>query len=92
MARTLGEWGLEEEAFTTELILSELVTNAIRYAIGPIHVRLILDRSLICEVSDHSSTSPHLRQAATTDEGAAGCSWWPSSPTAGAPGTHRTAR
>ncbi|WP_433572704.1 SpoIIE family protein phosphatase [Streptomyces sp. CA-251247] len=72
VARTLAEWGLEEEAFTTELILSELVTNAIRYAIGPIHVRLILDRSLICEVSDHSSTSPHLRQAATTDEGGRG--------------------
>ncbi|MGI5403607.1 SpoIIE family protein phosphatase [Streptomyces sp. CA-135486] len=69
---TLAEWGLEEEAFTTELILSELVTNAIRYASGPIRVRLIRDRSLICEVSDHSSTSPHLRQAATTDEGGRG--------------------
>ncbi|WP_405889911.1 SpoIIE family protein phosphatase [Streptomyces sp. NBC_00133] len=69
---TLAEWGLDEEAFTTELILSELVTNAIRYATGPIRVRLIRDRSLICEVSDHSSTSPHLRQAAITDEGGRG--------------------
>ncbi|MFI1112081.1 MULTISPECIES: SpoIIE family protein phosphatase [Streptomyces] len=68
----LGEWGLDEEAVTTELILSELVTNAIRYAEGPIQVRLIRDRELICEVSDHSSTSPHLRQAATTDEGGRG--------------------
>ncbi|MFF8957551.1 SpoIIE family protein phosphatase [Streptomyces sp. NPDC014894] len=68
----LGEWDLGEEAFTTELILSELVTNAIRYAIGPIRVRLIRDRTLICEVSDHSSTSPHLRQAASTDEGGRG--------------------
>ncbi|HET6354656.1 SpoIIE family protein phosphatase [Streptomyces sp.] len=68
----LAEWELEEEAFTTELILSELVTNAIRYATGPIRVRLIRDRTLICEVSDHSSTSPHLRQAATTDEGGRG--------------------
>ena len=68
----LAEWGLEEEAFTTELILSELVTNAIRYAAGPIRVRLIRDRTLICEVSDRSSTSPHLRQAATTDEGGRG--------------------
>ncbi|MFF3246947.1 SpoIIE family protein phosphatase [Streptomyces sp. NPDC002870] len=72
VSRKLAEWGLEEEAFTTELILSELVTNAIRYATGPIRVRLIRDRSLICEVSDHSSTSPHLRQAATTDEGGRG--------------------
>ncbi|UYQ60272.1 SpoIIE family protein phosphatase/ATP-binding protein [Streptomyces peucetius] len=72
VADRLGEWGLEEESFTTELILSELVTNAIRYAAGPIRVRLIRDRALICEVSDHSSTSPHLRQAAITDEGGRG--------------------
>ncbi|MCX4584863.1 SpoIIE family protein phosphatase/ATP-binding protein [Streptomyces sp. NBC_01481] len=72
VTRKLAEWELEEEAFTTELILSELVTNAIRYATGPIRVRLIRDRTLICEVSDHSSTSPHLRQAAITDEGGRG--------------------
>ncbi|MEV6396684.1 SpoIIE family protein phosphatase [Streptomyces sp. NPDC051907] len=72
VARKLAEWDLDEEAFTTELILSELVTNAIRYSAGPIRVRLIRDRSLICEVSDHSSTSPHLRQAAITDEGGRG--------------------
>ena len=66
------EWGLDELAFTTELILSELVTNAIRYGSGPIRVRLLRDRSLICEVSDGSSTSPHLRYAATTDEGGRG--------------------
>ncbi|MFJ9419911.1 SpoIIE family protein phosphatase [Streptomyces sp. NPDC101227] len=70
--RKLVEWDLADEAFTAELILSELVTNAIRYASGPIHVRLIRDRALICEVSDHSSTSPHLKQAATTDEGGRG--------------------
>ncbi|REK90504.1 GAF domain-containing protein [Streptomyces inhibens] len=70
--RKLIEWGLAEEAFTAELILSELVTNSIRYAAGPIGVRLIRDTSLICEVSDRSSTSPHLRQAATTDEGGRG--------------------
>ncbi|WP_043268567.1 SpoIIE family protein phosphatase/ATP-binding protein [Streptomyces sp. CT34] len=70
--RKLAEWGLADETFTSELILSELVTNAIRYAVGPIRVRLIRDRSLICEVADHSSTSPHLRQAATTDEGGRG--------------------
>ncbi|MFE6170576.1 SpoIIE family protein phosphatase [Streptomyces sp. NPDC056464] len=71
-ARTLEDWGLTEEAFTTELILSELVTNALRHATGPIGVRLIRDRALICEVSDGSSTAPHLRSAATTDEGGRG--------------------
>ncbi|MFG2268647.1 SpoIIE family protein phosphatase [Streptomyces chartreusis] len=70
--RTLTEWGLEEEAFTTELILSELVTNALRHATGPIRVRLIRDLTLICEVSDGSSTAPHLRSAAATDEGGRG--------------------
>ncbi|MGP3634793.1 SpoIIE family protein phosphatase [Streptomyces sp. 24-1644] len=72
VARWLGERGLDEEAFVTELILSELVTNAIRYGSGPIGVRLLYDRSLVCEVSDTSSTSPHLRYAATTDEGGRG--------------------
>ncbi|MGW7287399.1 SpoIIE family protein phosphatase [Streptomyces sp. NPDC054847] len=68
----LTEWGLEEAAFTTELVLSELVTNAIRYGAAPIHVRLLRDTTLICEVSDGSSTSPHLRRAAITDEGGRG--------------------
>lgn len=72
VAQWLTERGLDEEAFTTELILSELVTNAVRYGTGPIEVRLLYDRNLICEVSDTSNTSPHLRYAATTDEGGRG--------------------
>ncbi|MFE6905038.1 SpoIIE family protein phosphatase [Streptomyces erythrochromogenes] len=68
----LVEWGLGDIAFAAELILSELVTNAIRYGSEPVRVRLLRDRSLICEVSDGSSTSPHLRYAATTDEGGRG--------------------
>ncbi|MGP3980880.1 SpoIIE family protein phosphatase [Streptomyces sp. KR80] len=73
VARRLAEWGLDEMVFTTELVISELITNAIRYATGPIRVRLIRDRNnLICEVADGSSTSPHLRRAAITDEGGRG--------------------
>lgn len=71
-AQQVTDWGLDDAAFTTELVLSELVTNAIRYADGPVQVRLLRDRSLICEVSDSSSTSPRLRRAATTDEGGRG--------------------
>ncbi|MFE5811364.1 SpoIIE family protein phosphatase [Streptomyces sp. NPDC056491] len=71
-AAQLVAWGLEDISFTTELILSELITNAIRYGSAPVRVRLLRDRSLICEVSDGSSTSPHLRYAATTDEGGRG--------------------
>ncbi|MBO0914387.1 SpoIIE family protein phosphatase [Streptomyces laculatispora] len=70
--RWLADQGLDEEGFVTELILSELVTNAIRYGSEPITVRLLYDRALICEVSDCSSTSPHLRYAETTDEGGRG--------------------
>ncbi|MFC9287122.1 SpoIIE family protein phosphatase [Streptomyces sp. NPDC057052] len=71
--RRLESWGLGGTAFTTELILSELVTNAIRYGASPIRLRLLRDRdSLICEVADGTSTSPHLRRAAFTDEGGRG--------------------
>ncbi|UXY18208.1 SpoIIE family protein phosphatase [Streptomyces cynarae] len=69
---TLLEWGLEEIGFTTELIISELVTNAIRHGAPPVSVRLLYGRCLICEVTDGSSTSPRLRRAATTDEGGRG--------------------
>ncbi len=71
-ARQLDRWNLGDLTFTTELILSELITNAIRHAIGPITVRLLRDRFLVCEVADASSTSPHVRYAATTDEGGRG--------------------
>ena len=68
----LEAWGLEEAGFVTELVVSELVTNAIRYGADPIQLRLIHDRTLICEVSDGNSTSPHLRRARIYDEGGRG--------------------
>ena len=70
--RRLSGWGLDETAFAAELILSELITNAIRHGTGPIRVRLLYGRTLICEVSDASNTAPHLRRAASTDEGGRG--------------------
>ncbi|NEB01103.1 SpoIIE family protein phosphatase [Streptomyces sp. SID13726] len=71
-SRQLTEWGLEEFAFTTELVVSELVTNAIRHAVGPIRLRLIRERTLLCEVFDGGATAPHLRHPRTTDEGGRG--------------------
>ncbi|MEU9942708.1 SpoIIE family protein phosphatase [Streptomyces lavendulae] len=68
----LDRWGLEESSFATELLLSELVTNAVRYGSAPIRVRLILDRTLICEVHDASNSAPRMRHAASTDEGGRG--------------------
>ena len=76
MRSAVGEqlltWGLDDTAETTELLVSEMITNAIRHAHEPIEVRLMLDRTLICEVSDGSSTSPRLRLAGITDEGGRG--------------------
>ena len=72
VSRRLAEWGMDELVFTTELIVSELVTNALRHATGPITLRLIRERALICEVSDASSTSPRMRHARTTDESGRG--------------------
>ncbi|GGM15495.1 hypothetical protein GCM10010129_69650 [Streptomyces fumigatiscleroticus] len=68
----LSAWDLDEAVFVTELVVSELVTNAIRYGEPPVQLRLIRDSSLICEVSDGSSTSPHLRRAHAYDEGGRG--------------------
>ncbi|MEV7565420.1 ATP-binding SpoIIE family protein phosphatase [Streptomyces tanashiensis] len=68
----LSRWDLDELAFTTELVASELVTNAIRYAGGPISLRLIRTTTLICEVSDGSSTQPRMRRAHATEEGGRG--------------------
>ncbi|WP_329611602.1 SpoIIE family protein phosphatase [Kitasatospora herbaricolor] len=70
--RQLAEWGLEDLTMVTELVVSELVTNAIRYGDRPIRLRLIRHSTLICEVFDASSTSPRLRHARTTDEGGRG--------------------
>ncbi|WP_399896742.1 SpoIIE family protein phosphatase [Streptomyces sp. BBFR51] len=72
VSEQLTRWGLDETAFVTELVVSELVTNAIRYGEPPIQLRLIRDSTLICEVSDSSSTSPHLRRAHAYDEGGRG--------------------
>ena len=70
--RQLEAWQLEEASFITELVVSELVTNAIRYGSPPIQLRLIRDSMLICEVSDGSNTAPHLHRARVFDEGGRG--------------------
>ncbi|WP_327315814.1 SpoIIE family protein phosphatase [Streptomyces sp. NBC_01235] len=72
VARRLADWGLDEVVFTAELVVSELVTNAIRYGTPPVQLRLIRDTALICEVSDSSSTAPHMRRARMFDEGGRG--------------------
>jgi anti-sigma regulatory factor (Ser/Thr protein kinase) len=71
-ARQLADWGLEDITYTTELLVSELVTNAIRHAHEPVQLRIILDGVLSCEVFDGSSSAPHLRRADRYDEAGRG--------------------
>ncbi|WP_051943058.1 ATP-binding SpoIIE family protein phosphatase [Streptacidiphilus rugosus] len=71
-SRQLTVWGLDELVFVTELVVSELVTNAIRYGRTPMRLRLIRDSALTCEVSDASGTAPHLRRARSFEEGGRG--------------------
>ncbi|MFD5424357.1 SpoIIE family protein phosphatase [Streptomyces sp. NPDC127084] len=72
-ADQLIRWQIPDTTYVTELIVSELVTNAIRYGTPPIELRLLRhDNTLTTEVSDTSNTSPHLRRARTYDEGGRG--------------------
>ncbi|QES31724.1 serine/threonine protein phosphatase [Streptomyces venezuelae] len=68
----LARWGLEELTDSVELLVSEVVTNAVRYASRPITLRLLRTDVLRCEVGDDVPQLPRLRQARATDEGGRG--------------------
>ncbi|MER5741153.1 MULTISPECIES: SpoIIE family protein phosphatase [unclassified Streptomyces] len=73
LARTqLTAWGLDALVDTVELLVSELVTNALRYGEGEIRLRLLRDRTLVCEVWDAGLVQPRRRRAKDTDEGGRG--------------------
>lgn len=99
---TLRAWGLDAVGDVTVLLVSELVTNSLRYASGPIGVRLQRRNpaadgtaggpALLVEVSDPLPDPPRERVAEPNDEGAAGCTSSPSPRSAGGPGTGSRAR
>ncbi|WP_051966709.1 ATP-binding SpoIIE family protein phosphatase [Kitasatospora mediocidica] len=64
----LRRWGLEELADNTELMVSELVTNAIQHATRPVTLRLVRTSLLRCEVGDDSPQLPRRRPAGPQDE------------------------
>ncbi|HXZ65448.1 MAG TPA: ATP-binding protein, partial [Streptosporangiaceae bacterium] len=66
--RPLRRWGLTDLLPTAELLVSELVTNAVRYAQGKIGLRLVLENGLVCEVLDDSAALPRLRHPDDSDE------------------------
>ncbi|MFE2284082.1 ATP-binding protein [Streptomyces sp. NPDC059443] len=79
---TLRDWGLDSVGDVTVLLVSELVTNSLRYASGPIGVRLVRRNpavagaasgpALLVEVSDPLPDPPRERVAQPDDEGGRG--------------------
>ncbi|MGW2189376.1 SpoIIE family protein phosphatase [Streptomyces sp. NPDC001719] len=70
--RALARWGLDELSDSVELLVSEVITNAVRYAERPISLRLLRTDVLRCEVGDDVPQLPRLRQARPSDEGGRG--------------------
>ncbi|MDA5284106.1 ATP-binding protein [Streptomyces sp. Isolate_45] len=65
--------GLAQLIDTTQLLASELFTNALRHARGPIHVRVSLHGDLLrCEVDDADPHGPTRRNAPTDAENGRG--------------------
>ncbi|HEV7931368.1 MAG TPA: SpoIIE family protein phosphatase [Actinomadura sp.] len=69
---TLAGWGLSDHSDLTELLATELVTNAVRHGTRPIELRLLRTDALLCEVSDDDHHLPVLRYADDDDEGGRG--------------------
>ena len=72
LAEPMKRWDLEDLIPTTELLVSELVTNAVRYSRGEVTLRLVNEKALVCEVLDNSGALPRLRQANGEDENGRG--------------------
>ncbi|WP_164784854.1 ATP-binding SpoIIE family protein phosphatase [Streptomyces griseoviridis] len=69
----LHEWGLDRLAEPAALMVSELVTNAVRHSHhGPVVLRLVRGDTLLCEVDDDDSELPSLRNAGPDDESGRG--------------------
>ncbi|MFD5794240.1 SpoIIE family protein phosphatase [Streptomyces diastatochromogenes] len=72
VSRQLRKWGLDHLVTKVELIVSELVTNAIHHGDGPSRLRLIQHQVLTCEVSDSHTGHPRPRHPRNLDENGRG--------------------
>ncbi|MEO3830089.1 SpoIIE family protein phosphatase [Actinomadura sp. B10D3] len=72
VAARLAGWGLESLTDTAQLLVSELVTNALVHGAGSLGLRMVRGRTLLCEVRDDGADLPHLRHADATDESGRG--------------------
>jgi PAS domain S-box-containing protein len=70
--QTLRTWRLEQLTDPAVLLVSELVTNSLRYAHGPIGVRMVRGTTLLVEVSDPLSDPPRARRPTVEEEGGRG--------------------
>jgi len=68
LRRVLRQWDMEHFADTAELLVSELVTNAVRHAPGPIHLTARGGHTLRCHIDDGSRLLPRLHNACPDDE------------------------
>ncbi|MGW4751763.1 SpoIIE family protein phosphatase [Streptomyces chartreusis] len=69
----LHDWGLARLADTAELLVSELVTNAVRHSHGrPVELRLVRGDTLLCEVDDDDHDLPTLLSAGPIDDAGRG--------------------
>ncbi|WP_037771942.1 SpoIIE family protein phosphatase [Streptomyces sclerotialus] len=65
----LARWGLESAADTAEILVSEVVTNAVRHAHSEhVVLRLVRTDALLCEVSDDDHSLPQLLSVRDEDE------------------------
>ncbi|MFF4233608.1 ATP-binding protein [Streptomyces sp. NPDC001820] len=67
----LTDWALDEQIEDTELLVSEVVTNALRHAWGPIRLTFCLSSrhgGLRCEIEDANPAEPLGRHADEHDE------------------------
>ncbi|MFF1510986.1 SpoIIE family protein phosphatase [Streptomyces sp. NPDC058326] len=70
--RALARWGLEELTDSVELLISEVVTNAVRFAERPLTLRLHRTDVLRCEVADDSPQMPRQGRVRPSDESGRG--------------------
>ncbi|WP_432136132.1 MULTISPECIES: SpoIIE family protein phosphatase [unclassified Streptomyces] len=70
----LRQWRSKDDTLdNVSLLVSELVTNAVRFAGGPVTVRLIrAGHGLLCEVGDTGTGRPRLGRGGLLDDGGRG--------------------
>ncbi len=70
--RQLAEWGVGEEGDVVELLVSEVVTNAMRHSWGAVMTVSLNHGTLRCEVQDTNPALPKVCHAHDGDEGGRG--------------------